>query len=146
LRERSKAEDDAYRKKVITGRQLFPLLASHGFGVITYALIIASVGVFCLSNMGNDWIASPALFIGWQPGLAEIRHGRLWRLVSPILIHFGIAHILLQHALAARSRQHDGGSAGFHLLCGFCHRRRGGVRILANTSSRTIRVSGECPA
>jgi GlpG protein len=97
MRERSQAEDDAYRKKVITGRQLFPLLASHGFGLITYALIIASVAVFLFSNLGRDLERISGLFISARGGLQEIRHGELWRLITPIFIHFPTSTFIIAH-------------------------------------------------
>jgi GlpG protein len=104
LREQAKAEDATYRKRVVRGRKLFPGLTSYGFGIVSYALIVGSVIVFFLSRMGNDAERVMSLFITkwevtgnnlvWQGRLPEVRQGEAWRLVTPILIHFGFAHIL----------------------------------------------------
>jgi GlpG protein len=104
LREQAKAQDTAYEKRVVSGKKLFPGLTSYGFGFVTYALIAASIGVFLLSHMGDAPERVMSLFITqyeregdsikWIRGLQEIRHGQIWRLVTPMIIHFGIAHIL----------------------------------------------------
>ena len=104
LRQQAKADEDAYKKRVVEGKQLFPGLASYGFGFVTYALIAGSVVVFFISHMGeNIESLSKLLFkdvdfsgLGrpWSRGFQELQHGEVWRLFTPILIHFGIAHIL----------------------------------------------------
>ncbi len=99
LRAQAKVEDAAYRKRVVQGKKLFPGLTSHGFGVVTYALIVACVGVFILSNMGRDLERISGLFITWKGGWQEIRHGEVWRLITPMLIHFPTSSILIAHIL-----------------------------------------------
>ena len=104
LRAQAQAEDAAYRKRVVPARRLLPGLTSHGFGFVTYALIFCCAAIFLLSRMGEDLGRLAPLFITsvdvgdtqitWQPGLSEIRHGEVWRLFTPILIHFGFMHIL----------------------------------------------------
>jgi GlpG protein len=104
LRRQQQAEEQAYRKRVVPGKKLFPGLTNYGFGFVTYALIVASIIVFFVSRMGEDKVRIMSLFITkfgvsgdkffWEAGLPEIRHGEVWRLVTPMLIHFGIAHIL----------------------------------------------------
>ena len=93
LRQQAKADDAAYRKRVVEGKKLFPRLG-HGSGFVSYGLIAACVVVFIISRMGDDVERISSLFITWEGGLREIKRGEVWRLVSPILIHFGIMHIL----------------------------------------------------
>src|SRR5688572_3701066 len=41
LRQQAKANDEAYRKRVVPGKKLLPGMASYGFGFVSYALIAA---------------------------------------------------------------------------------------------------------
>lgn len=103
LRAEKEKADAAYRKKVLERRNLFRPLTGYGFGPFTLALIIISVGVFLLSRFGMDHSRVSALFITnysladdyiqWDSGLPEILHGQIWRLFTPIFIHFNILHI-----------------------------------------------------
>ena len=94
LREQAKAEDAAYRKRVVSGKKLLPGLSGYGFGFVAYALIMACVGVFFLMQTDGGSERISGLFITRAGRLQEVRHGEVWRLISPIFIHFGIAHIL----------------------------------------------------
>jgi GlpG protein len=107
LREQTKEEDKAYRKRVVTGKKLFPGLTSHGFGFVTYALIFACVVIFLLSKMGTDLDRLSKLFITpviddgtrYVAGWSAIRSGEIWRLVTPILIHFPVSQLVIVHIL-----------------------------------------------
>lgn len=100
LRAEAQAGDAAYRKRVVSGKKLLPGLTSHGFGVVTYALIAICVGVFLLSNFGRDLERVSGLFISVQNGFFnEVRRGEVWRIVTPILIHFPTSGILIAHIL-----------------------------------------------
>ncbi len=70
-----------------------------GIGPITIFLIVASVLVGFASNFGDastltiqnlsiePWDSE----LGW---LGHVRRGEVWRLVTPMLIHFGIVHLI----------------------------------------------------
>lgn len=61
---------------------------------VTATLIILSILVALLSNFGKNFQLIHFLFISeYRQGLPEILHGQLWRLFTPIIIHFGIMHI-----------------------------------------------------
>jgi len=104
LRAEQAKGEAAYRKRLRTRRYLFRPLRDYGFGVLTSVLIVLSVAVCILSKFGQDVQPIMGLFItaytagpgqpDFAPGLPEIRHGQLWRLLTPIFIHFGPLHIL----------------------------------------------------
>ncbi len=61
---------------------------------LTAILITLSVTVAMLSKFGSDYQFLHFLFISeYRQGLSEISEGQLWRLFTPIIIHFGILHI-----------------------------------------------------
>jgi len=68
-------------------------------GVLTFALIAFCLVVAVLSNFGNDQeydrkltLADPARADGTF--LPEVRAGEYWRLITPIFLHFGPAHLI----------------------------------------------------
>jgi GlpG protein len=103
LKEQKKQEQLAYEKRQKTRRHLFRSMSSYGFGPLTFILICACVVVFIISKGGENEQALKDLFITrfqrtgfsiqWVGGLVEVRHGEIWRLVTPIFIHFGFLHI-----------------------------------------------------
>jgi GlpG protein len=104
LRQQAEAEDEAYHKRVVPSTKMFRGLTSHGFGFVTYAIIVLCGIVFFLSHWGNDLGRIAPLFITefeqvgdtlrWLPGLPEFRHGEVWRIITPIFIHMTLMHIL----------------------------------------------------
>lgn len=62
---------------------------------LTAILIALSITVAVLSRFGSDYQSLHFLFISeYHQGLSEISEGQLWRLFTPIIIHFGILHIV----------------------------------------------------
>jgi GlpG protein len=98
---------------------------------LTLALVVVSIGVALGSNFGNrEGPLLQALHIStfrieeeggvlkiFWPYLSEIRSGQVWRLVTPIFIHFGVVHLAF-NVLAMLS------------LGGQMEARRGTVRFL----------------
>ena len=103
LRAEQDREETAYRKKVRDRRQLFRPMGQYGFGPLTFVLIAISVGVFILSRFATDFEPVRGLFISerlletsrdFSTMLPEIRHGQIWRLFTPMFLHFHWLHIL----------------------------------------------------
>lgn len=63
---------------------------------VTAALIGISLLVALISRMGSNIEPLQPLFISWyvDQGLIEVRDGQLWRLITPIFIHFGLMHLV----------------------------------------------------
>ena len=76
---------------------------------VTYLIIAISVAVSVLSRLGDDKGSIHFLFmadvhvngdyVSWSGHLADIRAGQVWRLVTPIFIHFGVIHIFFNMML-----------------------------------------------
>jgi GlpG protein len=85
-----------------TAPQTLPFIEVMKQSPVTAALIIASVVVAVVSALGSDlevvtWLTLADLrgfdrSIG--SGLEALQRGEVWRLVTPILIHFSFIHIL----------------------------------------------------
>jgi len=103
LRQQESRADEAYRRRQAALRDRFrgPRRARPP---LTFVLIALSVVVALTSRMGEDKNA-PVLqalsiapfeihggMIGWNR-LQNIRQGQVWRLVTPIFIHFGLPHL-----------------------------------------------------
>lgn len=73
-------------------------------GHVTLFFIIISVIVSFFSGLGRNMpflqkffitdIVNDGGFIQWHKGLAEIANGEYWKLITPIFIHFGFAHLV----------------------------------------------------
>lgn len=63
---------------------------------VTLALIVVSVLIALATSFGHDTRLLMPLFISEYigGGLREVFAGQVWRLITPIFIHFGVIHIL----------------------------------------------------
>ncbi len=96
-------EATAYQKQVAAARKKISGVFEKSTGRLTLSLIIISVFVGIISLLGENKTALNPFFITeydvagnriqWMPGLPEVFSGQIWRLITPIFIHFGIIHI-----------------------------------------------------
>src|ERR1051326_6675379 len=99
LREKEKNEQREYRKRVKSRTNLFGPSGMYGVGPLTFVMLIVSITIFTWSKTGANLEPVRGLLISDYLGgimdknLPEVRHGEIWRLVTPIFIHFGIWHI-----------------------------------------------------
>jgi GlpG protein len=104
LRAEAEKDEAKYRKKLSDRRNLFRPLTGYGFGPLTFVLIVISGVVAIYSKLGADPQTIMRLFmtdytvsdrfLAWNNHLPEIMHGQVWRLITPIFIHYGALHIL----------------------------------------------------
>ncbi len=91
------------RARMVDARTIFsPPPVGHG--TLTIVLIAISVLVSLFTSVGAkaDRLQPLAItqytvdgqYVQWQSGLPEICHGQIWRLFTPMFIHFGIIHLL----------------------------------------------------
>ena len=98
------AADRSRKSDVVSAERLGYERNFQAMPYFTYLLIIISVAVAIYSKAGDDVLAIHKLFIAdlrlegdyvaWTPGFADVRAGEVWRIFTPIFIHFGLLHIL----------------------------------------------------
>jgi GlpG protein len=85
------------RVRIIDGRTLF-YAPPVPVGALSIVLIVASVAVAILTNFGEKDRFVQLLSITRHqyvgPALPEVRQGEIWRLFTPIFLHFGILHLV----------------------------------------------------
>lgn len=78
-------------------------MGSFGVGVLTYILVTLCALIFIYTRMGGERSAVEPFFISdpllGGKAMPEVFSGHVWRLFTPILIHFGILHILFNMML-----------------------------------------------
>ncbi len=87
-----------YRKRVRTRRSLLPKFGGYGVGPFSFALIVLWVAVAAYSMLGYDRDSLKPLLLADPENangtfLPEVRAGDYWRLITPVLIHFGPLHL-----------------------------------------------------
>lgn len=92
-REQREAEEDqgeAAARRYHTREEIFAAEQPYRAGRLTLGLIGVSVMVAVLSGMGEN----RAFLSGWFMSWPAVMNGEVWRLLTPIFIHFGPLHII----------------------------------------------------
>jgi len=91
------------RARVVDARTMF-YVPPVPLGPVTIALIVISIAVAVFTSLGDNTQSLQPLsiteyrvegeYIHWSEELPEIRRGQIWRLFTPMFLHFTFVHIL----------------------------------------------------
>jgi GlpG protein len=93
VEERNRREKEKFEARVRTPDRIW---VSGTIGPVTLTLIVVSVAVTLLANFDPAASIVDMLFMSdrLHGVLPEVREGQIWRLITPIFIHFNVMHIL----------------------------------------------------
>jgi rhomboid protease GlpG len=99
------AKEDETEGRLMDRARVFRATMPYGVGPLTCVLVGLSLAVQCLSVAGYEERILQELYMTaitvndikatWLPGLPEISQGEFWRLFTPVLVHGGWVHLLL---------------------------------------------------
>jgi GlpG protein len=94
-RQEVRRKDVAYQERLVLARQ--SIHGADGHGWLTLAIGAATVAIAAVGRFGANVDLLGPLFVSELPAgfwFPEVRGGQVWRLVTPILVHFGTMHLL----------------------------------------------------
>jgi GlpG protein len=95
MKEKEQEEESQASKRYFDRGKIFKSTTPYGVGPLTLILIMASVAVAALTGLGASGGIVDLLLISTTFGhqLPEVGHGEVWRLITPIFLHFHFLHI-----------------------------------------------------
>src|SRR6267378_1181053 len=100
LKQMAEVEEAQAKKRQFDRTKIFQQVRPYGIGPLTFALVATCVAVAIFSGVGKNTDFLNHFFItqideyGWKHDLPEIRNGQVWRLLTPIFLHFSAAHLI----------------------------------------------------
>jgi len=105
LKSAAAAKEQEIEGRILDRTKVFRATMPYGVGPLTIVLVGLSVAVQFLNVAGYEErilaelhmtaITEKGMAVEWSNGLPEISQGEFWRLFTPVLVHGGWVHLLL---------------------------------------------------